>query len=565
MQRFFGYARQLATPATLIATPTITVYDAGTLNPATIYDDDLAPPTPKGNPFVGDVNGFFAFYAPNGRYDVRLSGGIPAIPTPYTWGDVSLGLGDAGLPGYTQATLPTSGSSAQRGRLARLTDYIRSVWMDMGTQWFSLFGTRANVKEFGAVGDDLTDDTSAIEAAIASGARIVFFPYGTYRITRALLPAAAQMWRGEGDVTSVIKQMTANTDAVRIVDFGGVSLRDLNCKGGSGTGSGIVLQSAISNVSNSYFYNVRATSSGQDGIRMEGINKARFYNVECTGNGRDGFRCQSGGAGFGSCDNNYFYGCFAGGNGGHGFNLGPTIGGSEVQSNLFDGCASESNTGNGFNVLAGINVFQMCNSEGNAIGFNIDTTANAGTFILCRGAASGTYGFEIRAQALIISGTADSNGTTDYHVAANVSQATIIQPQGTIVDDSGVAVVLGSGAVSQNYGPALTRQWGAAVQTQITERLINTQGVAGVPTTIYSLGGNGDFILVIGREQAAGARFLDLVLASNQVNPSAIQSFTAQGAPAARTYTRSGSNLQLVMGADTYDVTVRAIQMPNPD
>lgn len=90
MQRYFGYARQLAAPGTLIATPTITVYQAGTLTLATIYEDTLSTPTPKANPFQGDATGFFAFYAAPGRYDVRISGGTPAIPVPYTWGDIAL-------------------------------------------------------------------------------------------------------------------------------------------------------------------------------------------------------------------------------------------------------------------------------------------------------------------------------------------------------------------------------------------------------------------------------------------------------------------------------------------
>lgn len=428
-------------------------------------------------------------------------------------------------------------------------------------------GKAVNVRDFGALGDGVNDDTAAINSAKnTAGVYTLLFPAGTYKITAALTPLASQTWQGDGEGgITVITQATANTDAIRIVDVGGVSLRDIEARGGSGTGSGIVMRSDTNNVSSCYFFNVRVRSSGRDGLRIEGANKCRFYNVECTGNGRDGFRCQSGGAGFGSCDNNYFYGCFSGGNTQHGFNLGPTVGGSEVQSNLFAGCASESNTGNGFNLLAGINAFHMCNSEGNAIGWNIDTTANAGTLIMCRGVASVSYGFEIRAQAIVLSGTADSNGGSDYHVAANVTQAMLVGVQGTIVDDSLVTVVLGAGAIPQNYGPSLTRTWGASTRTQVTEVLGHTATVAAVATTIGVLGGSGDVILVSGRETTSGARFLDQVLGSNQVNPSAIQSFTTQGAPAARTYTRSSSNLQLAMASGTYNVTVRVLRMPNPE
>lgn len=85
MQRVYGYTRILSTgaPAPLAS---VTVYDAGTLNVSTIYSDNIL--TPKANPFVAASDGFFFFYAANGRYDVTFSGG--GIVTPYTWGDVVL-------------------------------------------------------------------------------------------------------------------------------------------------------------------------------------------------------------------------------------------------------------------------------------------------------------------------------------------------------------------------------------------------------------------------------------------------------------------------------------------
>lgn len=40
-----------------------------------------------------------------------------------------------------------------------------------------------SVKDFGAVGDGVTDDTSAIQSAINSGARHIYFPSGRYKVT----------------------------------------------------------------------------------------------------------------------------------------------------------------------------------------------------------------------------------------------------------------------------------------------------------------------------------------------------------------------------------------------
>lgn len=92
MTRFFSYTRLAPTSAMPAPAATVTVYDVGTLDLATIYDDDTG--TPKSNPFTADASGYFYFYAPDGRYDVRMSGG--GIASPFTWGDVFVG-GDLGM------------------------------------------------------------------------------------------------------------------------------------------------------------------------------------------------------------------------------------------------------------------------------------------------------------------------------------------------------------------------------------------------------------------------------------------------------------------------------------
>ena len=79
---------------------TITVYDAGTLNLATIYS------TPGGaaqaNPFATDANGRFVFYADPAEYDINASGaGFIA----YTLEDVSI----IGVYGQFITSAPTSG------------------------------------------------------------------------------------------------------------------------------------------------------------------------------------------------------------------------------------------------------------------------------------------------------------------------------------------------------------------------------------------------------------------------------------------------------------------------
>jgi len=90
MQRFWNYSRLAPTSADPAPGATFTVYEAGTLTLATIYSDTNDPPTPQANPGTADAtSGYFKFYAPPGRYDVKLSGG--GIVTPFTWGDITIG------------------------------------------------------------------------------------------------------------------------------------------------------------------------------------------------------------------------------------------------------------------------------------------------------------------------------------------------------------------------------------------------------------------------------------------------------------------------------------------
>jgi hypothetical protein len=93
---------------------------------------------------------------------------------------------------YESTALPTAGVS---GRLARVSNDVRGLWMDQGTQWFSLTGETVNVKEFGAKGDGVTDDTAAFSAALdAANGKTLYLPPGTYKISSAI---SKTTWNGQ--------------------------------------------------------------------------------------------------------------------------------------------------------------------------------------------------------------------------------------------------------------------------------------------------------------------------------------------------------------------------------
>ncbi len=137
---------------------TVTVYQAGTIALASIYSD--AAGSLKANPFTADDNGYWFFYADEGRYDIRFSGG--AITTPFTLSDVSLIGASGGIVTF-------------------------------------------NVRDYGALGDGVTNDRAAIVACIAACAASslggeVYFPPGNYLINSGIFVDAKSgiSFRGAG-------------------------------------------------------------------------------------------------------------------------------------------------------------------------------------------------------------------------------------------------------------------------------------------------------------------------------------------------------------------------------
>ena len=82
-----------------------------------------------------------------------------------------------------KAALPAAGAA---GSLRKVTDDARGVWMDTGSQWMQLCGGVANIRDFGATGDGITDDTAAIQSALDTGAPVCI-PYGNFVVTSTLL------------------------------------------------------------------------------------------------------------------------------------------------------------------------------------------------------------------------------------------------------------------------------------------------------------------------------------------------------------------------------------------
>lgn len=146
---------------------------------------------------------------------IRTSGGYPVYngtPTRfYTNSDYSILVRDKnGAFVYTAANETDFISS-------EFVDFIQSGTGAVSTTVQAKLRETVSVKDFGAVGDGVTDDTAAIQAAITATLSInggaVYFPNGTYKTTSAISIPFSTGWQifgqSRGGVT--VKQFTNNT------------------------------------------------------------------------------------------------------------------------------------------------------------------------------------------------------------------------------------------------------------------------------------------------------------------------------------------------------------------
>jgi hypothetical protein len=101
---------------------TVTVYNAGTLTPATIYSD--AAGTAKSSSFAADNTGFWSFWAEDGDYDVAITGSVA-----YTLTSLRINSG-LGSPPVTIGT----GTSLVDGSTWATTSNLRMNFFNTATQ-----------------------------------------------------------------------------------------------------------------------------------------------------------------------------------------------------------------------------------------------------------------------------------------------------------------------------------------------------------------------------------------------------------------------------------------------
>lgn len=115
-------------------------------------------------------------------------------------------------------------------------------------------GAPANVLDFGATGDGVTDDTAAFAAALAAS-RAVYVPEGTYLVDTVAFPSDGTNLIGETKTTTILK---GSASCTKIIDI-------------SGTVSAYLIDNTLENMT-------LDMSAMADASTSQGIYMARSYN-----------------------------------------------------------------------------------------------------------------------------------------------------------------------------------------------------------------------------------------------------------------------------------------------
>lgn len=141
-----------------------------------------------------------------------------------------------------------------------------------------------SVKDFGALGDNSHDDTTAIQAAMNSGAKLIYFPAGTYKITSVITVPYDVFFFGVGINTTFINQVTADTGAF-ISQAHGLAYtcwRGMTITGaGRGTGTSVGVQVGNSSYGADYaqLFDLEVTNFGAAQIKLINGIRCEIDNV----------------------------------------------------------------------------------------------------------------------------------------------------------------------------------------------------------------------------------------------------------------------------------------------
>ena len=257
----------------------------GTLTPQAVYTT-AALDTEHSNPVVADAAGRF----PPIYFDASLSyRGILKNAAGATLSGMDIDPINAGIA----SALAASAGAALVGFLQSGTGAVAR------TADAKLKDLALSVKDFGAAGDDVADDTAAIQATFAAASasgKAVYIPAGTYKITGLTLTGDQNEFCifGDGRRETILKLYTAST-ATYALDYSlgdnssaiGFRLSNIGitCNGGAAMGRGIRFLTTATNsaFSQCELDNIRIQNC-TEGVYLYGVvYMSTFRNITITG------------------------------------------------------------------------------------------------------------------------------------------------------------------------------------------------------------------------------------------------------------------------------------------
>lgn len=337
---------------------------------ATIYSDNGV--TEAANPLTSSATGYYEYYAADGRYTETI---VKAGRDTVTLSDILL-EDPADSPAPTSADMASTADSKGAGLVGFLysavyaagtlgkwlqdlansagASFIGFIQLHAGSVLRSIqdvLRERVSIKDFGAIGDGVTDDTAAIQAALdAVAGRVLFAPKGTYLHSSSLtLSVSNATLRGEGGRATVFKRaagLAADVGGLTVRECGNIKIAGIGFDGNkanqSATCSGLSFASASGGVSGVILKDVDAFDWGEStnveyaaGITLYGASKVRISGCNASGNAHYGINAYE-------CDTIQVHGCQSSENGRHGFGAAGTM------RFVYTGNVAEDNGSQGF-------------------------------------------------------------------------------------------------------------------------------------------------------------------------------------------------------------------------
>lgn len=252
---------------------TVTTYLAGTTTPTDTWQDS-ALSVLNTNPISLDARGEAVVWLDSSKTYKFLLKNASGV-SQWTVDSISGGLG--------ASTLAASGGAA-------LVGFIQSGTGAVARTAQAKMREIVSVTDFGATGDGTTSDTAAIQAAINSGAKLIFAPAGTYLVGKITVPSDRTIYgAGFGKTTfklaaSTNQSLFVNSDTTdgnsRIV------MVDFTIDGNYTNQTSGVHGIAFTKVSDSFIEVESKNNRGTGIVFSGGSGNVLGQNNRCTGNGK---------------------------------------------------------------------------------------------------------------------------------------------------------------------------------------------------------------------------------------------------------------------------------------